>query len=513
MGGYRDGEDLFAILRKEYAPEPIRRRRPRAALPEPLQRLRELEASPAAYESRSKLFYEQARLAAQYEDDAAFKGACHYFAPTYEDLSDEELRGYFGWRTRLRRGRWETAPDAFIFLYVFELINGIGTASPEDGYAKLEAVAAHYGPEDSDLQRSLRAWMRDYRIYYDLPPAGAGQDALPEGEDETASDPSFQVLLQGGEAADGNLFDALNRFSSYRLDNSRLYKADPAFCTALVAEFYRQLQASYQTLCPGRNLLEDYVLEKDSEPVRLFRNSRFWFRPDDRSFTVRLGPYDRYEDDHGQWSRIRYLFSPMRQRRLGDLLKSVDAMARRLRKLPAIRQPLDEAWLAPLFRQTLAALSRKETEARRRSVRIDFSRLSGIRSDAAVTGEKLMTEEERWNGPEAAAEPAAIPEPERPGEAEPAPDEAEPAPGEAAAEVSAAELPAGLTPDEYRLVQCLLYGRDWHWAEAGGRMVSLLVDAVNEKLYDEIGDAVLTEGDGPELVPDYIDDLKGFIKP
>ena len=62
-------------------------------------------------------------------------------------------------------------------------------------------------------------------------------------------------------------------------------------------------------------------------------------------------------------------------------------------------------------------------------------------------------------------------------------------------------------------MQCLLYGRDWHWAEAGGRMVSLLVDAVNEKLYDEIGDAVLTEGDGPELVPDYIDDLKGFIKP
>ncbi|HAY61848.1 MAG TPA: hypothetical protein DCY37_07225 [Acidaminococcaceae bacterium] len=513
MNGYRDGEDLFAILRKEYEPEPIRRRRPRTVLPALLHSLRELEAAPAAYESRSKLFYEQARLAEQYEDEATFKGKCQYFAPTYGDLSDEELQGYFGWRTRLRQGRWETAPDAFIFLYVLELLNGIGTVSPEDGYGKLEAVAAHYGPEDSGLQHSLRAWMRDYRIYYNLPPAGAGQDALPEGEDGTSSDSFFQVLLHGREAADGDLFAALNRFSSYRLDNSRLYKADPAFCTALMAEFCRQLQASYGTLCPGRNLLEDYVLEKDSEPIRLFRNSRFWFRPDGRSFTVRLGPYDRYEDDHGQWSRIRYLFSPVRQRRLGDLLKSVDALARRQRNLPAIRQPLEEPWLAPLFQQTLAALSRKETEARRRSVRIDFSRLSGIRSDAAVTGEKLMTDEERWQGePEA----AAAPETEAADEPETVPDEAAPPVKEAeepSAEAAAGELPAGLTPDEYHLVQCLLYDRDWHWAEAGGRMVSLLVDAINGKLYDEIGDAVLTEGDGPELVPDYIDDLKGLIQP
>ena len=39
-----------------------------------------------------------------------------------------------------------------------------------------------------------------------------------------------------------------------------------------------------------------------------------------------------------------------------------------------------------------------------------------------------------------------------------------------------------------------------------GRMLSVLVDGINEKLYDDFADTVI-EGDPPAVVPDYQDEL------
>ena len=74
--------------------------------------------------------------------------------------------------------------------------------------------------------------------------------------------------------------------------------------------------------------------------------------------------------------------------------------------------------------------------------------------------------------------------------------------------------PAGdspLTPAEYRLLQCLLYRRDWSWVQAEGYMLSVLSDSINDKLYDVFLDSVMD--DTPALIEDYIDDLKEMVKP
>ena len=43
----------------------------------------------------------------------------------------------------------------------------------------------------------------------------------------------------------------------------------------------------------------------------------------------------------------------------------------------------------------------------------------------------------------------------------------------------------------------------------GHTMLSLVVDSVNEKLFDEIGDAAVEfDGDTPQIVEDYRDDLE-----
>ena len=64
---------------------------------------------------------------------------------------------------------------------------------------------------------------------------------------------------------------------------------------------------------------------------------------------------------------------------------------------------------------------------------------------------------------------------------------------------------------EYRLLHCLLYGENTGWIQSEGYMLSVLVDGINEKLYDTFMDSVLD--DTPELIEDYIEDLKEMVAP
>ena len=71
------------------------------------------------------------------------------------------------------------------------------------------------------------------------------------------------------------------------------------------------------------------------------------------------------------------------------------------------------------------------------------------------------------------------------------------------------ECLCGLTEDEARFLSCVLSGKDIGWIRSKGLMESLLVDSINDKLYAEFGDTVLEDAEGPEVIPDYAEELKG----
>ena len=68
-----------------------------------------------------------------------------------------------------------------------------------------------------------------------------------------------------------------------------------------------------------------------------------------------------------------------------------------------------------------------------------------------------------------------------------------------------------LSQAEYRLLQCLLYGGNTGWVQAEGHLMSVLVDGINEKLYDTFLDTVLD--DTPQVMEDYAEDLKEMVRP
>ena len=114
------------------------------------------------------VFYEQARLLAGYEDDFEFTGTFSHYYPSYEDMSNEQLRGYFAWRTKVRHGNVEQGSLSFAYVYLYELINLIGVSSAQDAYDTLLAFGNAYRRFDTRFGQLFDTWLDDFVIYYGL---------------------------------------------------------------------------------------------------------------------------------------------------------------------------------------------------------------------------------------------------------------------------------------------------------------------------------------------------------
>ncbi len=178
-----------------------------------------------------------------------------------------------------------------------------------------------------------------------------------------------------------------------------------------------------------------------------------------------------------------------RSKKLGELTRTIDSMLREELGFSSAVQPgLSTKWIVKLIGEELRACLLQQAEQDARRITIDFTKLSGIREDASVTREKLIVEEEREED-----------------EVSPLTEQAE------GGGTEAPETPLG--KDELRLLRSLLCGDDLSWIEDERLLLSVMVDGINEKLYDRFGDSVILLETEPELVMDYAEELKEMVKP
>lgn len=117
----------------------------------------------------SKIFYKQAQFMKDFEDDYDKVVPFSSYFPYYQSMNYEQLRTYFTWRTKLRKGIVENTSLSYAFVYIYELINNVGVESPADGLDKLVAFWNNYKIYDTTIEKYLIKWIKDYHIYYELP--------------------------------------------------------------------------------------------------------------------------------------------------------------------------------------------------------------------------------------------------------------------------------------------------------------------------------------------------------
>lgn len=468
----------------DYTDEPIlpRKKTPEEKLPAPLKAARSLEKGAARmYQNRRSLFLNQAKLLEFYKDDyeGGYISRCYY--PTYDLLSNRELRSYFAWRTKVRNGDIQPSCSSFAYLYLYELINGIGTGTPVEGLHKMDDFAAAYKEYESSLMNYYANWRKSYIIYYNL------SDSFLGGEEREGEEAHMAVLDSAQEQTDDAVAAAVKQLAPGWLNRSKFYKTHQTDMDRVIVQVLRRMHQHYSARSK-RTFSEQLFGSRETYPVDLFCYAVFCdpLRHENSRYYITDSHY--YECRNGYWTETSCFIDSHKRRKLENLMKTIDASLRvALNDSKPIKSPSQLKWVTKVIEEEVAALleTQKQQEAAAKRVQIDYSALAQIRREAAITQDKLATEEEL----EEEAPPAVQPPPPQP----------EALPGD-----------CPLDKTQYRLMQNLLYGGDTSWVQREGKMVSVLLDSINEILYDTFQDAVIED---QQVVEDYIDELKEMVKP
>lgn len=506
-------------------PEPPRQRH--VELPEPYRQARRLARGRnrrgwgyAYTADNAKLFVEQARILADVEDDYAsgIEGPIGYrgFTPTYEDLSDHELRCYISWRTQHRAGTAQEAPVVFWRLYAYEVICGVGIEPGQEGFDVLANLAADDPFAEAVREQSSR-WAHDYAIYYGLDSSLVNRGA--------ASNVAAVGLLRGAEAAllsggepvawpdraredlptPEELLDALVLLSRYRADRSRFFR-DRREDVAWVASRVFADMVSHCNKRRKTGLVEGFFGPPTRTSYTVFPSVMFWTDKLHADVTYEVSPSESYVCEHGFWWRMLPCRRAERNRELGTLLHAIDARMRRAlgdkhalkdKPLPKYQAKIVDARIAELV-----ALREAEEAAR---ITIDRSALGSIRTAAARTREALLTDDERDDTPVAHVFAGDVFSGETPQTTHvPSGD----APQAHAPEPASSDLP--LSDQQLALLRALVDGDSVDGFDA--MFVSLATDAINEAFLDIVGDTVVEfDSDVPVLVEDYVDEVRAVL--
>ncbi len=366
---------------------------------------------------------------------------------------------------------------------------------------------------------------------------------------------------RGANAGDGadnpteeRLFSSFDVLSSYRPRVSRLYRDRPEtlrhVCCSVVVQLARHYDAHRKS-----GLMESLFGSPLAMPYGMFYSAVFWSEQPHPDATYELDAINRYTCARGRWYWEGYHGSHTKSTKLGAVLRATD---QRLRAAIGYEHPLAEKtvpkYLAKIIDREIEARLAWEREQEARVIHVDLSQLAGIRAAASLTQEALLVDEEREEGPAAGEASEGVPvSPSEDVEGSGAADESEAegtseeAAGHAGATVTeqatldldtpphvtpgpstqtsqgtlepptqtpqaevGASVPLGLTPDELSLLRSLLAGKPAHAAQ--GTSMDMLVDGINEKLFDLLGDTALEFDDAElRLVEDYVEDVRAAL--
>lgn len=556
---------------KIYADEPILKtgRQMQSFLPDQYRKMREIsrwqddpKGGAGRWLSEAELFYRQGLLMADFEDDCPYNGTFKSYFPTYNAMSDRQLRGYFTWRAQVRRGNIEETSTSFAFLYLYELICGIGVDDPLDGFDKIKAFWDAYRAFEPGIDRFARVWLQDYAVFHgldpkllhdsktvafdnalielrravrDLVPASAPSAQAPKRR--KASEPTLP--LPPDEAREERLMAAINALSTYNLNNSRLDRSHHRDLRHVACAVYVRMARYYDTH-RKTGIVASLFGEETAMPYTMFASAVFFAPERHEDCEYRLDPIHIYRCQNGFWECMRIHGSRQKSSKLGEMMRASD---QRLRMALDPAHPLKEEkvpkYLAKIIDDEIVAWLSWDAAHQPVKIDIDLSQLGHIRSAAAQTREVLLIDEEREDdaledaeaaGPgkpearpmtEAIVEPVAAPM-EQDEDDEPTISTEQfgvvapllaPAPTPATA--MPADITSALAPAAEDYLRALLEQNATQAASAvekSEQSEDMLVDSINETLFDLVGDTVIEFGAaGPQIIEDYEADVRGYL--
>ncbi|MBQ1457621.1 MAG: TerB N-terminal domain-containing protein [Butyrivibrio sp.] len=545
------------------------RRRADESLPPKIAQMKELynvlDSKPGA---DGYYFYKQGKFMEDYEEPYDFHGRFTRYFPTYHVMNNDQLQGYFDFRRRFRNGEIDAyslsgssiTSLSFIYVYLYEILCNIGISDPEEGFRKLLYIDEVFGDKDPSMHEYITDWLKDYVVYYNLPESlidGVYDKSFDDSlstlltyenfirdiKDDKISSPSENIINDDKTSKDPGvglseddihkIFEAIDALSSYSLKGSLFYKKNPKDMEEVTVRAYRNVSLFYQEHNKPM-LLEKCFGAKGVYPYHMFRKAIFYDHIHYEDYEYVFSDARIYRCRDGHWSLETFYKADSKSSDLGAICKEIDRICRR--KF-SFGHPLQQKLNLPLIIQAISDAAdtyiKEKEEAAKPKIHIDFGKLSGIRKDAAYTRDQLITEEEMSDEDEFMKfedEVLASNITESVSNKSVALSDSKLQIGVDDIDIREVisndnisndktvsnDQPSGnllISEHQMNIVNLLLSGGNViEYAASNHLMLAIEIDAINEALYDEIGDTVIEfDEDTPELVEDYIDDIKQIL--
>ncbi|MCL2367846.1 MAG: TerB N-terminal domain-containing protein [Oscillospiraceae bacterium] len=441
------------------------------------------------------IFYKQALFMADFTDDYRGNMPFSQYFPYYQMMGYEQLRTYFTWRTAVRQGQVAATSLSYGFLYIYELLCNIGVRDAQEGLDRLMAFWRAFRVYDETIDSYVIRWLQDYHIYYELPqtfPAFIAEHNLGEHYPQVVgADDKFSLFCS---------------ISKYDIRKSGFFSDERAGligdCFAFVTDWLRQI-------CVEHGLDFDESIFGSAKHMSVwtpFEGALFYQWAEQRDRRVVLSDYEVYECKENKWTFRSLIPSEGGRQLIGYVMKQMEAALRQATgykfklsaNLSGVIHPLVEVLaegdlsLEEMIKDAVRVFYREATKT---VVTVEPGALSVIRREALVTQEKLIV-------PEAEEGIAPLPRQEMP------PPTIEPSSGPAASD----GFKNTFTERELQALAVVLSGEMElkEFADEWGVMLEVLVDGINEKAMDYLGDSLLDEDFA--LYEDYREEAEELIR-
>ncbi len=487
-----------------------------------LEMMQLYEYRSSSFENKCRNFVRQGKFMEDYEDDAPWNSEVKRYFATYHDLNINQLRGYFAWRTRVRRGEFHPITMSLAYMYIYELLNMIGAKTPEEAIRKMREFEKGFldsGIGDRSMRENLHRWIMEFAVLSGSPK----EDVLPLiAPDLIERDRQLMVLRKPSEHSDEEVFGALNALTSGKTEKSSVFLKEPERGIHLFAEVWRYMAEHYDDC--GWDIFAACFGKLRKFPWHPLANAVYMDQKKREEAEYKVTECRKFVCKNGEWSEIRYDELFFDRYRVHAIVHEADRQIRRYLKAGHyLKVKKGEEWITPYVEAVIEADRAAAVEAAKPKITIDLSGLDKIRRDAQITRDSLLTEDEmREQAPEQMMKLAPEQAPQQ--AEDPAVQHEEqqivqpmilelpevPKEEEKSAEV---EIPS-LDDTQAQILLSVMRGEPVAgMIREKALMPSVVTDAINEALFDEIGDNVLMcEGDEITLVEDYREDLERILE-
>ena len=455
------------------------------------------------------IFYKQGMFMKDVTDDYSGITPFSQYFPYYHMMGYEQLRTYFTWRTKVRQGSVADTSLSYAFLYFYELLSNIGVSNPQEGLEQLMSFWRAFRTYNKSIDKYVLRWLKDYHIYYELP------HSFKEFIDTNNLVGHYPNLVDTEDS-----FDLFCAISKYDIRKSTFYSDDKV--TLIKDCFYFVTNRLRQIFAESGIPFEDLIFQptKKLSEWKPFQGALFyhWLKQPDRRIV--LSEHEIYICSNNKWSFGTVITSESGRQLIGYLMRLMEVALRKVTKYKfKLSVNMSTAIQEIISRLNNAGLSLERTindlvvefyrEETKTIVVVDHAALSRIRQEAQVIQEKLIIPEQE--------QPLLDPPVQQPLNLSLAAMGDKPSMESDKALPSPVSNPWESLRNEYsdieiKALSVVLQDEKElkKYADECGIMLEVLVDGINEKAMDFIGDNLLDEEF--VLYDDYKEQVKELIK-